>query len=69
MKILKNRSDIISMKRKLDFVTNSSSVSYVGWGVYLSKKDINIMKLYHFIRRHSHLTNNADIKMSIIIIG
>lgn len=28
------------MKRKLDFVTNSSSVSYVGWGVYLSKKDI-----------------------------
>lgn len=28
------------MKRKLDFVTNSSSVSYVGWGVYLSKEDI-----------------------------
>ena len=28
------------MKRKLDFITNSSSVSYVGWGVYLSKEDI-----------------------------
>ncbi len=28
------------MKRKLDFVTNSSSVSYVGWGVYLSEEDI-----------------------------
>jgi hypothetical protein len=28
------------MKRKLDFVTNSSSVSYVGWGVYISEEDI-----------------------------
>lgn len=28
------------MKRKLDFITNSSSVSYVGWGVYLSEEDI-----------------------------
>ena len=28
------------MKKKLDFVTNSSSVSYVGWGVYISEEDI-----------------------------
>jgi hypothetical protein len=28
------------MKKKLDFVTNSSSVSYVGWGVHLSEEDI-----------------------------
>jgi len=28
------------MKRKLDFVTNSSSVSYVGWGVYISEEDM-----------------------------
>ena len=28
------------MKKKIDFVTNSSSVSYVGWGVYLSDQDV-----------------------------